>query len=151
MECHLVVFINSIFFIFGCLLISGGVYIITNDDFGAIDTPVLQPTGVRRSSLECRISRKTKKLLCKTQQYLGTQAKAPLGTSRGCSRRYCTTRIYRSYIYTRTWHLTSNHTQTRVATHRAPRAVRASPVPGESVFIYGASGKVSRECPDVHL
>lgn len=37
-----VVFINSIFFIFGCLLISGGVYIITNDDFGAIDTPVLQ-------------------------------------------------------------------------------------------------------------
>ena len=37
-----VVFINAIFFMFGCGLIAGGVYILTNDDFGAIDTPVLE-------------------------------------------------------------------------------------------------------------
>ena len=36
-----VVFINVVFFLFGCLLIAGGVYILTNDGFGAIDTPIL--------------------------------------------------------------------------------------------------------------
>jgi hypothetical protein len=37
-----VVFINVIFFMFGCGLIAGGVYILTNEGFGAINTPVLE-------------------------------------------------------------------------------------------------------------
>jgi hypothetical protein len=37
-----VVFINVIFFMFGCGLIAGGVYILTNEGFGAINTPILE-------------------------------------------------------------------------------------------------------------
>lgn len=37
-----VVFINVIFFMFGCGLIAGGVYILTNKGFGAINTPILE-------------------------------------------------------------------------------------------------------------
>lgn len=41
LKCFLV-FVNVVFFLFGGVLIAGGILILTNKDFTAIDTPVLE-------------------------------------------------------------------------------------------------------------